>query len=138
MTRHIKMRSKNISDVDNYIAQLPLPQQEIVRRVRTLITKRYPELTESLKWHVPIYSLNTTNHLLGFQVFKGHVNLNFFSGAQLNDPRNILVGVGKRVRHVSFLTINDIDRTALQALIDQAIVNEPPLLRGKRLQRLDQ
>ena len=132
------MRSKNISDVDNYIAQLPLPQQEIVRRVRTLITKRYPELTESLKWHVPIYSLNTTNHLLGFQVFKGHVNLNFFSGAQLNDPRNILVGVGKRVRHVSFLTINDIDRTALQALIDQAIVNEPPLLRGKRLQRLDQ
>lgn len=122
------MRSKDICDVDNYIARLPEPQQEIVRRVRAPITERYPELTESLKWRVPVYSLNTTDHLLGFQVFKTHVNLNFFSGAQLNDPRNILLGVGKRVRHISFRTINDIDGAALQALIDEAIVNEPALL----------
>lgn len=117
-------RNKEITDVDIYTFQLPQPQQEIVQRLRAFITDHYPELTETLKWHVPIYSLNTTNHLLGIQVFKRHVNLNFFKGAQLHDPRQILAGSGKQVRHVTFYTINNIDGSALKALIDQTIADE--------------
>lgn len=113
--------NKKITDVDIYVFQLPQPQQEIVQYLRDLIVKKYPQLRESLRWHVPVYSLNGTNHLLGIQVFKKHVNLNFFQGAQLYDPQGILTGNRKQVRHVSFRTLNDIDEFSLQALIDQTI-----------------
>jgi len=114
------VRSNSTSDVDFYQSELPQPQKEIVRRLSAFIARRYPELTESLKWHVPIYSLNGKN-LLGLQDFTTHINLNFFRGAQLHDARGILVGTGKIVRHVTFRSVADIDRGALKEFIDQAI-----------------
>jgi hypothetical protein len=116
-----RSKTEEITDVDIYAFQLPHPQQEIVQRLRAFIAQKYSELVESLRWHVPVYSLNGTNHLLGIQVFKKHVNLNFFKGAQLHDPQGILTGNGKQVRHVSFRTIYDVDESALQVLIDQTI-----------------
>ena len=109
-----------MSNVDLYQSELTQPQKEIVKRLRGFIARHYPELTESLKWHVPIYSLHGKN-LLGLQDFTAHVNLNFFWGAQLHDPRRILIGTGKRVRHVTFRSITDIAWAALKEFIDQAI-----------------
>lgn len=113
--------SKSTLNVDFYQSELPQPQKEIVRRLRAFIARCYPQLTESLKWHAPIYSLNGKN-LLGLQDFSTHVNLNFFRGAQLHDARGILMGTGKQVRHLTLRRIADIDCGALKEFIDQAIV----------------
>jgi hypothetical protein len=115
--------AKTMSDVDLYQSELPPTQREIVKAVRALMARRYPELTESLKWHVPTYSLNSKN-LLGLQDFKNHVNLNFFKGSRLHDPKGVLKGTGKQVRHVTFRAVDQIDRATLKALIDQTIANE--------------
>jgi|SRR5215813_6155679 len=115
-------RNQKVSDVDLYESDLAEPQREIVKAVRAFIARRYPELTESLKWHAPTYSLNGKN-LLGLQDFRAHLNLNFFRGASLHDPRGILRGAGKQVRHATFRSTKDINFRALQELIDQAIVN---------------
>ena len=112
--------SNSTSNVDLYQSELPHAQKEIVKRLRAFIARRYPELKESLKWHVPIYSLNGKN-LLGLQDFTAHVNLNFFRCAQLHDARGILIGTGKLVRHVTFRSFADIDYGALKDFIDQAI-----------------
>jgi len=114
------VRNNSTSDVDLYQSELPQPQKEIVKRLRAFIARRYPELTESLKWHVPIYSLKGKN-LLGLQDFTAQVNLNFFRGAQLRDARGILVGTGKLVRHVTFRSVAHIDCSVLKDFIDQAI-----------------
>ena len=114
------VRNNSTSNVDLYQSELPQPQKEIAKRLRAFIARRYPELTESWKWHGPIYSLNGKN-LLGLQDFTAHVNLNFFRGAQLHDPRGILIGTGKLVRHVTFRSVADIDCGALKEFIDQAI-----------------
>src|SRR5215475_2565316 len=116
------VRSNSRSNVDLYQSKLPQPQKEIVKRLRTFIARCYPDLTESLKWHVPIYSLNGKN-LLGLQDFTAHVNLNFFRGAQLHEASGILIGTGKLVRHVTFLSVADIDCGALKEFIDQAVQN---------------
>ena len=113
-------RGNSASDVDFYQSELSQPQMEIVKRLRAFIARRYPKLTESLKWHVPTYSLNGKN-LLGLQDFRAHVNLNFFRGAQLHDARRILIGTGKLVRHITFRSVADIDCGALKEFIDQAI-----------------
>jgi hypothetical protein len=81
-----------------------------------------PALAESLKWNVPTYSLNGKN-IMDLQDFRGHVNLNFFRGTQLRDPRRILQGTGKQVRHVSFRSIDDIRHSYLKKLVDQATIN---------------
>src|SRR5215470_12960228 len=113
------VRNNSTSIVDRYQSELLQPQKEIVKRLRAFIARRYPELTESLKWHVPTYSLNGKN-LLGLQDFTAHVNLNFFRGALLHDARGILIGTGKLVRHVTFRSVANIDLRALKELIDQA------------------
>jgi hypothetical protein len=111
-----------MSNVDLYQSQLRQPQKEIVKRLRVFIARRYPELAESLKWNVPTHSLNGKN-IIGLQDFRGHLNLNFFRGTQLRDPRRILQGTGKQVRHESFRSIDDISHSSLKKLVDQATIN---------------
>jgi hypothetical protein len=53
-------------------------------------------------------------------VFKSHVNLGFFHGASLRDPKRLLQGDGKRMRHVKLKPEESIEAGALSKLIDSA------------------
>jgi hypothetical protein len=53
-------------------------------------------------------------------VFKAHVNVGFFHGAELKDPSGLLEGSGKRMRHVKLKPGRELDAAALTALIDAA------------------
>ena len=53
-------------------------------------------------------------------IFKAHVNVGFFSGAELDDPMGLLEGRGRRMRHVKLRPGADFDVAALSALIDAA------------------
>lgn len=52
--------------------------------------------------------------------FKAHVNVGFFYGASLKDPRRLLEGSGKRMRHVKLRWGEAVDEAALKALIAAA------------------
>ena len=52
--------------------------------------------------------------------FTKHVNVGFFMGAILPDPAGLLVGTGKRMRHVKLRPGEEIDADALGELIDVA------------------
>jgi hypothetical protein len=69
------------------------------------------------------HGINGKN-LMGLQDFERNVNLNFFRCAKLHDARGILVGIGKQVRHVTFLLIGDIDYNTLLEFIDQTIYDK--------------
>jgi hypothetical protein len=55
-------------------------------------------------------------------VFKAHVNVGFFYGADLDDPQGLLEGTGRRMRHVKVKpgADADVDAAALSALIAAA------------------
>jgi len=53
-------------------------------------------------------------------VFKSHVNLGFFHGTSLPDPKGLLEGSGKSMRHVKLRPGQPVDAAALQALIEAA------------------
>ncbi|MEM1264255.1 MAG: DUF1801 domain-containing protein [Pseudomonadota bacterium] len=53
-------------------------------------------------------------------VFKAHVNVGFFRGSELPDPDSILVGTGKRMRHVKLRPSHPAVDAALQRLIREA------------------
>jgi hypothetical protein len=50
-------------------------------------------------------------------VFKAHVNVGFFLGAELNDPTGSLEGTGRRMRHVTVKPGVDVNVAARSALI---------------------
>lgn len=53
-------------------------------------------------------------------VFKVHVNVGFFRGAQITDPQRLLEGTGKFMRHVKLRPRCDVDAAALRKLIETA------------------
>jgi hypothetical protein len=53
-------------------------------------------------------------------IFKSHVNVGFFRGAELPDPAGLLEGGGKFMRHVKLRPGETIDAAALTGLIQAA------------------
>ncbi|MCW8133631.1 MAG: DUF1801 domain-containing protein [Planctomycetota bacterium] len=52
--------------------------------------------------------------------FTAHVNVGFFRGAELPDPKRLLQGAGKCMRHVKLTPGEAIDEAALTELIEAA------------------
>jgi hypothetical protein len=52
--------------------------------------------------------------------FKAHVNVGFFRGAELADPKGLLEGTGKFMRHVKLSPKREVDAAALKKLIETA------------------
>jgi hypothetical protein len=53
-------------------------------------------------------------------VFRSHVNVGFFTGADLDDPLGLLQGSGRRMRHVKVRPGDGVNVAAVSALIDAA------------------
>ena len=53
-------------------------------------------------------------------VYSNHVNLGFNDGASLDDPKRILQGAGKLIRHITIKTAEDLERPELRAYIRRA------------------
>jgi hypothetical protein len=64
-------------------------------------------------------------------VFKAHVNVGFFYGAELDDPAGLLEGTGKRMRHVKVTPGAGVDEEALERLIKSAYADVKVRLAGE-------
>ncbi len=53
-------------------------------------------------------------------VFTSHVNVGFYRGSELEDPRGMLLGSGRLMRHVKLTPETPIDDQSLTALIQTA------------------
>ena len=53
-------------------------------------------------------------------VFRAHINVGFFRGAEIADPDRLLEGTGRFMRHVKLSPARDIDGRALARLIETA------------------
>jgi hypothetical protein len=61
-------------------------------------------------------------------VFARGVNLFFFNGPNLPDPKHLLKGGGNMVRHIRIEKVGQLDQPAVHALMERAIDDaDPPL-----------
>lgn len=66
-------------------------------------------------------------------VFKAHVNVGFFRGAELVDPEGLLEGTGKFMRHVKLRPgVEVVDAGALRRLIEAAYSDMVARVRGEK------
>jgi hypothetical protein len=66
--------------------------------------------------------------------FNAHVNVGFFRGAEIADPRGLLEGTGRFMRHVKVRPGADLDATALEKLIGTAYLDMARRVKEEALQ----
>jgi uncharacterized protein YdeI (YjbR/CyaY-like superfamily) len=90
------------------------------------------EMKEERKWGKPTYTVNGKNVVI-IQGFKEYFALNFFQGALLKDPKNVLVQLGQMQapRVMKFTTASEITSKAatIKAYVREAIALEKAGLR---------
>ena len=104
--------------VDEYIKRVSSPQKEAAIRLRELILEAVPDATESIKWAQPVYELNGPFAFI--RAGKFHVTLGFWRGTELKDPKHLLDGEGKRMRHLKVPSVEDIPESAVLRFAKEA------------------
>jgi hypothetical protein len=66
-------------------------------------------------------------------VYSKHVNLGFNRGVDLDDPRGILQGAGKQIRHVTIREASDLKNSYLTRLLRVAVRNARELGRSNKI-----
>ncbi len=95
-------------------------QKLIIAKLRTLVSKVAPKLTEDSKWSNGVW-LKHDLPIIFIHTKPDHIQFGFFAGASLTDPRGLLRGKGKYVRHIRVESMEDIDEAAFATLIRKAV-----------------
>lgn len=117
--------------ITSQIAELADWRGDMLARLRKLILKAAPDITEEWKWGTPVWSHN--GRVCSAGVFKDHVKLNFFRGASLKDPKGLFnSGLdAKTTRAIDFNEGDDIDEPAVKDLVRAAVVHNKAGGRGE-------
>ena len=104
--------------VEAFIRQSPRPIRPLLRELRKLVRETLPDAREEIKWGRPVYSLQRIVCYLA--VAQNHASLGFYRGIDLDDPKQLLEGTGKKLRHIKIADAGDIKRGAIVKLLRQS------------------
>jgi hypothetical protein len=107
------------NDVDAFVAKIEPGKRSLVEALRKFVKKQAPALKEAIKWGNVTWIGN--DNVAWIIVYRDHVDFGFFNGALLKDPKGLLDGTGKKLRHVKVFTKADIREGDLAALVKQAL-----------------
>lgn len=104
---------------DAFAADQSAENRAVIRPLRALVKRAAPHLRETVKWGNGCWVTDEANVAYVYSA-SDHVQFGFFDGAALKDPKRLLQGSGKYVRHVKLRTPADVDARALAPLVRQA------------------
>ena len=86
----------------------------------------YPACNELLYHTHALTSVYSISEKLGdafcmIPIYTKHMNLGFNKGTLLDDPKELLQGTGKLIRHIPLTSPQDYRNTGVKALINEAI-----------------
>ena len=119
----------------------PPPLQAIAHRLRVIVRTAIPDVVERVRpgWRLIGYDLPIARRNVYFAWVwpeHEHVHLGFQHGWAMSDPRGLLLGKGvtKRVRWLTFTSLDQIDEADCVELLDEA-VRVATMTRGERTLR---
>lgn len=114
---------KKATSVEEYIETHTKWSKALIK-LREILLKT--ELTETLKWSAPTYTLNNKN-VLAIGAFKNYFGLWFFNGVFLKDTQNVLnaqEGKTKALRQWRFTSTEEINESLILEYVYEAIKNQ--------------
>jgi hypothetical protein len=113
-------RMAEASGVNEWFAALPDEQRPVLQAVRKLVLASAKDVSEEIKWGRPWYSTGE-GPFCYLHSTKNHATLGFRMGTSLKDPKGLLEGTGKDMRHIKIKSMDDVDAAAFKALLKQAV-----------------
>jgi hypothetical protein len=100
---------------DEFLASLGKPQLALARKARAAVRKAAPRAEETVRMGLLFFEV--AGPICFLQPHAKHLNLGFWRGAHLPDPRGLLEGTGRHMRHLKLRGPEDVDAAAIGALV---------------------
>ena len=114
-------KMKQYASFNDYLMDQTSGNRSIIRALRQFVKRIAPKLQETVKWGNGCW-VGGNGPVAYVHAETGYVQFGFFYGSLLSDPKGLLEGSGKYVRHIKVRDASDIDSRAFSALLKQAIV----------------
>ncbi len=114
------MKMKAYASFAEYLAGQSPRNRNVIRALRTFVKRIAPQLQESVKWGNGCWVQGKAPVAYVYSA-ADHVQFGFFAGSTLKDPNGLLRGEGRFVRHIKVRRRSDIDESAFEALLVQAV-----------------
>ncbi|MBI5516881.1 MAG: DUF1801 domain-containing protein [Deltaproteobacteria bacterium] len=116
------MTEARLGTFDDLLNTTNTSQQPTMKRLREVILELHPSACEVVRLgdRAATYGLGPRKMTEGYAYLQPHdgwVNVGFYQGAALPDPRGLLEGTGAKMRHVKVRSIDEAERPPLRALL---------------------
>jgi hypothetical protein len=105
--------------VDEYIAAFDDWRTDAMKRLREVVKEGAPHSAVGIKWAQPVWEWN--GPMIWMKAYPKHVDIGFWRGTEMEDPKKVLTGDGERMRHIKITSVKDIPADALRDLVKQAV-----------------
>ena len=92
--------------ITDYIGNASEEQIEILEALRKLIHETVENVSEEVKWNMPVFSNGKDFAYLRFS--KKHITLGFYNINKIKDPNNLLEGEGDTLKHIKIKNTGEI------------------------------
>lgn len=108
--------------VEQLIESYPTQMREIIGKLRSVAKASMPGADEFVYHDTINYRLpqSPSTWICYIAAARNYVRLEFYFGASLTDPKKLLEGTGKRMRHVKVRTVEKASEDAVADLIREA------------------
>jgi hypothetical protein len=86
----------------------------------SIVEKAAPKKDSGIKWSQPVF-WDENGPFCFIKAHKNHVNIGFWRGVQMTDPKKLLVGTGEKMRHIKITGKQDIDKPAITDFVKQGV-----------------
>lgn len=113
-----------LDDYDRFFSRYPAGVQAIGRKLRAMVKRAMPgagELLVQRHNHIAYHASERPSSMVVYLCpLQDDVRLGFMFGAHLDDPEQLLVGEGKRLRHIKVRSLAEAANPALRRLVEAA------------------
>ena len=110
--------------IEAFFAGYPPEVQAISRTLRAMVRNTMPQAIQILSAkqnHIAYSFSESRNDTISYICpMQDYARLGFMFGTHLADPHQLLIGEGKRLRHVKVRTIEEANNPALKQLVEAA------------------
>ena len=121
--------------IEEFLVGYSPDMQAVSRTLRAMVKHAMPQANEVLFARDNHFAYGMSESMRDRIVYicpmRDYVRLGFMYGGFLPDPEGMLVGTGKRLRHVKVRTLQGADDPAIERLLEAAWADAPGRVRKK-------
>ena len=108
--------------IDQWLSRAPEALQPLLTKLRGIITAHPAGFAEQVKWAYPYYTLNC-KEAFSIMWHSKHVGLELWNGVFLPNPSGLIVGTGKKARHIKIHGAESDEWAAVNQAIEDTITH---------------